>query len=116
MARPPSAGAGVEGWEPSAGASDSMPISSGGLDSPGPAEDDRDRAGEDLEVETQRPLVDVLQVERDPVVEAELASAAHLPEAGHPGRGAEPAHEPRLVEELHVAHGHRSRTHERHVA
>ena len=49
----------------------------------GADENDRDGAKEDLDVEPERPVVDVLKVEAHPVGEfIHLIAAADLPEAG----------------------------------
>src|SRR5215208_7503504 len=81
-----------------------------------PLQDGRDRARQDLQVERERPRVDVLQVERDPIVEPELAPPADLPRARHPRRDAEAAHEPRLAEPADVARRQRTWADEGHVA
>src|SRR6185312_2443472 len=59
---------------------------------------------------------DVLEIEGDPLAEVERAAAAHLPETSHPRKYTEAAHECRLGEADDVAHGKRTRPHERHVA
>src|SRR5690242_1575970 len=60
-------------------------------------------SGEDAQVQPERPIVDVLQVQTDPVVEPEIAAAADLPQAGQARRDAEAAHQGGLGEPIHVA-------------
>jgi len=60
-------------------------------------------AEEDFDVEQERPLVDVAEVEFDAVVEVRAGSAGDLPEAGDAGLYGEAAHEPGFVETLYVA-------------
>src|SRR5262245_40209845 len=54
-------------------------------------------AEEDLEVEPQRPLIDVGEVELHPGLEVDLVAAADLPDAGDAGPHREPAPLPALV-------------------
>src|SRR5579863_426269 len=89
------------------------PQRSGG---PAPPEDGGNGLGENLQIESERPPVDVLQVEHHPAVECQIAAPADLPEPRHARRHTEPPHEPRLGELVDVAHRQRSRPHERHVA
>src|SRR5450759_2496354 len=44
----------------------------------------RDGPGDDLEVEPERPAVDVLEILLDPVIELGMAAGSDLPEARHP--------------------------------
>ena len=85
------------------------------------AEHGRDRAGDDRDVEPDRPRLDVGEVEPHQVVELEPGAARDLPEPGHPGQderpGAVPVLEHRVVperqrpraDEAHLARGARSR-------
>src|SRR5207244_8008529 len=47
------------------------------------AEDGRDRLGENRDVEPDRPVLEVVEVEPDEVVEAEVRAAGDLPEPRH---------------------------------
>ena len=51
--------------------------------SPGtsPQKNNREGSKQDLEVEEQRPIVDVQEVELHPFVEIDLVAAGHLPQA-----------------------------------
>src|SRR5689334_13548264 len=51
-----------------------------------PREHGRQRLGEDRDVEPDRPVLEVVEVETDEVVEAEVDAPRHLPEAGHAGQ------------------------------
>src|ERR1035437_5925387 len=50
---------------------------------PSPGQHSRDGPGDDLEVEPERPAVDVLQILLDPVIELGFAAATDLPEPRH---------------------------------
>src|ERR1017187_5914279 len=54
-------------------------------------EDDGEGAGENFQVEPEGPVVDVLEVEFHPLVEADLVAAADLPDAGEAGLHGEAA-------------------------
>jgi len=58
------------------------------------AQDSRQCAEQNREIEPQTPRIDVFQVEFHPAVEAGVAPSADLPETGHPGLHAKPSHEP----------------------
>src|SRR5688500_14783807 len=58
---------------------------------PGAAHDGPDRLPEDHEVEGQRPVLDVADVDAHGIVPGEVRPAAHLPEAGEPRLDQEPA-------------------------
>src|SRR6266516_1644760 len=47
-------------------------------------ENGRERAGQDRDVEPDRPVLDVVEVKPDEVVEAEVDPAGDLPKTGHP--------------------------------
>src|SRR5437867_688581 len=64
---------------------------------PSAGENRRHRAGQDLQVEAERPVLDVVDVEHDPFVEAELAATADLPQAGDAGYDLEAAPLPLFV-------------------
>src|SRR3954470_17961677 len=70
---------------------------------------------EDLEIQSQRPLVDVLQIHGNPSVEADVASPAYLPQAGKARRHAEAPHQPGLRESAYVPDRERARPHQRHL-
>ncbi len=58
----------------------------------------RDGLEQDLEVEPQRPLVDIAQIQRDPVVEVvDPGAAGDLPEPGDAGFHGQPPALPALV-------------------
>src|SRR5687767_7556465 len=79
------------------------------------AEHGGDGFHENLEIEAQRPVVDVLQVEFHPLLEVDRVPARDLPEAREAGADAEAAPSPGLV--LRHFGGHRrTGTHEAHVA
>src|SRR5690606_30540216 len=85
------------------------------LRSASPAQDGGDRAEDELDVEPQRPVVDVAKVEAHPVLEVDLVSPRDLPEAGESRPGAQASALPPLVA-LHLACDGRTRTDEAHVA
>ena len=78
----------------------------------------RDGLEHDLEVEPERPLIDVGQVQLHPGLEIDLVASADLPDAGDPRLHREPAPLPALVlgdlvgdgrprtDHAHVAHQH----------
>src|SRR5262249_54218267 len=72
-------------WGPSAG-----PLWQRGVTEPlvgaPPGEDGGQRLGENRDVEPDRPVLEVVEVEPDEVVEAQVDAAGHLPEPGHPGQ------------------------------
>src|ERR1017187_7834547 len=78
-------------------------------------EDDGEGAGEDFQVEPEGPVVDVLEVEFHPLVEADLVAAADLPDAGEAGLHGEAAAMPRIVV-LHLGRDGRPGADEAHVA
>src|ERR1017187_10620677 len=77
-------------------------------------QDDGHGAGEDFEVEPEGPVVDILEVEFHPLVEADLVAAADLPDAGEAGLHGEAAAMPRIVV-LDLAGDGRTGTNEAHV-
>src|SRR4051812_33767891 len=81
------------------------------------SQDHGDRADEDLDVEPKAPVIDVLEVEPHPLVEAlHFIPPAHLPQACQPGLHAEsPALRWRL-EFRHLIEWQRTRTDEAHLA
>src|SRR5215218_653214 len=62
-----------------------------------PADDRGNRPEQDLDVEPQRPAVDVLEVALDPSIEVGLTPRADLPEAGDTGLHRQPAPVPHVV-------------------
>src|SRR5579859_1758657 len=80
------------------------------------AGDDRgQRLGEDRDVEPDRPVLQVVEVEPHEIVEAELDSARDLPQPGHAGKHAVALTMPVLELDV-VAQRQRPRTHERHLS
>src|SRR5947209_17947633 len=74
------------------------------------------RSHEDLEIEPQRPVVDVFEVHLHPVVEArDLIASAHLPEARDPRTDAQLPLVPEAVA-IELVRERGTRTDERHVA
>src|SRR5580698_10667473 len=71
-------------------------------------EDDGDGAGEDFQVEPERPVVDVLEIEFHPLVETDLVAAADLPDASEDGLHGKAATVPRVVV-LHLGGDGRTR-------
>src|SRR5436309_60385 len=57
-----------------------------------PPDDRGDRARQDGAVQHERPMVDVVQIELDPLIEAESAATTDLPEPGQTRADAESAH------------------------
>src|SRR5438270_1056729 len=79
-------------------------------------QDRRDRAEKDADIEPEGPLLNVLPVEEDDILEVDhLAASAHLPESGDPGLGVEAAEVVVLVF-VEVRLEERSRSDQRHVA
>src|SRR5881275_718142 len=76
----------------------------------------RERLQQDSCVERERPLVDVLKVERHPIVEAQVAAAADLPESCDPLRNTEAPNEPCFAEVGEVASRQRTWPDERHIS
>src|SRR5439155_9542155 len=74
-----------------------------------------ERAGENGDVEPDRPVLDVVEVEPDEIVEAQVDAAGDLPEAGHPREHEIPLAVPR-EQLLVVANGKRPWADERHLA
>src|SRR6188474_2285837 len=83
---------------------------------PGPAHHSGHRSAQDGEVLRQRPAVDVLEVERDPVAERQRAATADLPQTGQAGTDAESPHIRRPGEPFDIAQRQRPRTNHRHLA
>src|SRR5262249_61197813 len=79
------------------------------------AEDGRDGLDQDRDVEPDRPVLEVEEVEPDEVVEAEVRAARDLPEAGHAGDDDVGLAVPG-VEALVVAQRQRARADEAHLA
>src|SRR6266568_821363 len=80
-----------------------------------PGKDCRRGPGENRDVEPDRPVLDVVEVEPDEVVEAEIDPARHLPKACHPRQHEIALPVPRK-ELLVVADGKRPRADQRHLA
>src|SRR5215469_9810251 len=83
--------------------------------SPGAGEDDGDGEPEDLDVEPEGPVIDVFEVEADPVAEVfDVVAAADLPEAGKAGFDAEAAAMGEVVEAFDFIDGKRARADQAH--
>src|SRR5207247_1894222 len=80
------------------------------------AQDRGDRLEQDLEVQAQRPALDVVEVQLQPLRERELAPSGDLPQAGETRLHAEAPTLDALVEEVHVAQRHGARPDEAHLA
>src|SRR5436190_9093152 len=87
----------------------------GSLVSAAPGDDGRHGAGQDRDVEPERPVLEVVEVEPHEVVEAEIGTAGDLPEPGQ-ARENEVALEVPALELLVVAQRQRSRPDEAHLA
>src|SRR5207247_1341511 len=74
-----------------------------------------ERLQEDLQIESEGPVVDVLHVGLDPVLELRRVPV-HLPEAGHAGPHAEAPLADALVDARHVARRQGTRADQTHVA
>src|SRR5437763_16032218 len=86
-----------------------------GSESAPPREYRRDRLEENREVEQDRPLLEVQEVEPDQVVEVEVRPARDLPQPGDPGEDQVALLVP-FLEAVEIAQRQRSRAHERHLA
>src|SRR5205085_5476669 len=80
-----------------------------------PRENGWDGLEQDAQVERERPVLEVDEVEVDEVVEVELRAAGHLPQAGDAGED-EIALAVPVVEHVVVAFGQRTWADERHLA
>src|SRR4051794_4970213 len=75
-------------------------------------DDDGDGHAKDFEIEPQGPVVDVFEIEADPFAKiAQVAAAAHLPQAGQAGFDAETAAMGEVVEARDFVDGQWARTH-----
>src|SRR5436305_11306979 len=79
------------------------------------AQEHGQRAQHDLEVEPERPVLYVEEVEADHLVERESVAARHLPESSHPRLHVEPLAVPEFVC-LDLIRDRRARADEAHVA
>src|SRR5215204_3178730 len=79
------------------------------------AQKNRERAEHDLEVEPERPVLDVEEVEPDHLVEREPVATRHLPEPRHPRLHVEPFAVPERVR-LDLVRNRGSRPDQTHVA
>src|SRR6266478_5432755 len=73
------------------------------------------RLEQDLEVQAQRPVLDIGEVKLQPLREREIAPAGDLPQAGQTRLDAETLALDALVEEIHVPNRHGTRTDEAHL-
>ena len=71
---------------------------------------------QNLQVERQRPLIDVLHVQLHPALEWNAAAAHHLPQAGDPRLDAEAPAMPRSIEGFVVTYRQRPWTDQAHIA
>src|ERR1017187_4668105 len=78
-------------------------------------QDDGDGASEDFQVEPEGPVVDVLEVELHPLIEADLVAATDLPDAGQTRFHGKAAAMPWVVV-LHLGRDGRPGSDEAHVA
>src|SRR5579864_1771244 len=76
----------------------------------------RDRLDQNLQVQPQRPFVDVLHVEFHPFLERHRAATIHLPEAGNSWADTETPPVPILIESRKIPHRHGPWPHKAHVA
>ena len=60
-------------------------------------EHDWNRLGENLDVEHRRPIVDVFEIELDPLIEIDLIAAMDLPEASQAGTHGESSALPAFI-------------------
>src|SRR5437016_982802 len=83
---------------------------------PRPPYDSMHGLGEDFEVKSERPGIDVFEVEARPVLEIlDRVSAFHLPEASHPGHHTQLSHLPQLETTVFITEN-RSRPNQAHLA
>ena len=82
---------------------------------PRPEMHGRNRLRDDRDVEPDRPVLEVGEVEPDEIVEREARASGDLPEPGHPGEHEIPGAMP-VLEELVVAKRQRPRPDEAHLA
>src|SRR5207253_6082595 len=85
------------------------------LGSAAPAEDRRNRAQQDLQIEPRRPVVDILEIELHPAVEVDLVAAADLPQTRQSRLHRQPPAMPPVVRR-HFLRNRRPRADETHVA
>src|SRR5918911_3267393 len=78
-------------------------------------EDGADGFEDDLDVERERPVLYVVEIQADHVLEREVLATADLPVAGHPRDGRESLFV-QLAHLLKVMQGQRPRSHEAHFA
>src|SRR6185295_9425555 len=80
-------------------------------------QDCRDGADQDFEIEPEGPVVDVFEVQPDPVAEiAHLVASAYLPEAGQTRLHTQAAAMGEIIEALDFIHGQRAGPHQAHLA
>src|SRR5690348_17161060 len=77
----------------------------------------RNRAPENFDVEPERPVVDVLEIEADPILEIlHVVPSAYLPETGQARPHAQATAMREVVEAFHFVNRQRPRTNEAHLA
>src|SRR5882672_7752481 len=102
----------TEGW---AGVVDGARRLISGLVRASSAQYRRNRLEEDLEIQPQRPVLDVVEIQLQPLGERELAPSGDLPQAGETRLHAEALALDALVEEIHVPQRHGARPDEAHL-
>ena len=85
------------------------------LRSPTTLEYRRQRLGQYLDVEPERPLIHVLKIEKHPLVERDSTAAVDLPKAGNSRFHAEPPPLPIFIEALIIANRQWSWAYQTHV-
>src|SRR5437016_3923066 len=83
----------------------------------GSHENHRNGSSQNLEVQPEGPIVDILEIQPDPILEIrDVIASAHLPEAGQPGFDAQPSTMGQVMETLHFVDRQRTRPDEAHFA
>src|SRR5688572_24558775 len=79
-------------------------------------EHDRHRSPQDLQVKPERPVVDIFQIEPDPIPEiGNVVATANLPKTGQPGLYAQAPAMGHLIEAAHLIERQRPGTHQAHL-
>ena len=74
------------------------------LSGPRASKDGRNRLGKNLQVQPERPLIQIFEIQEHPLVEGDSAAAIYLPETGYAGFDAESPALPIFIETLIVTH------------
>src|SRR5258705_12955204 len=81
-----------------------------------PNEDRRNCPPQNLQIQPKRPIVDVFQVQPDPVSEIlNVVAAADLPQASHAWLDTEPPAVRGVIEPLHLVHRQRAGANQAHL-